>query len=407
VETEKNNNSQTQNFEEKAGDELSSEANYSSSLMEGNQGEILVVDDNPEILESIGFLLEATGFGVKCASSAIEALCILENSQPDLILSDVKMDGIDGFEFQRMVRQNEELYQVPFIFLSALSDPLEIRKGKSSGCDDYLLKPFQPDDLIAVVEGKLFTSRKRRSFNQKELNKYCRGVIERLSHEFRTPLVAINAGAEILQMKLESSDDSQLKSLSDSILRGGQRLQRLVEDFMTLQSIESGKARELFQAHKKQERVADLVQRSTTHLLDFILPEETKINLNIDPSLDSDNFQVELLELQFVEILKRIIENSVKFAGIEKPIEISLRGDEQTISVLVRDYGPGLKDSDYNLAQELFGQISRTTKEQQGCGLGITISTWFAEINEGDLLFHRPDSGEGLIVEARFPRFSS
>jgi len=112
-----------------------------------------------------------------------------------------------------------------------------------------------------------------------------------------------------------------------------------------------------------------------------------------------------MVDLQFVDILKRLIENSVKFAGIDKPVDVSLKADDDTISVLIRDYGPGIKNSEYQLAQDLFGQVRRGKSEQQGCGLGITISTWFARINEGDLMFHRPESGEGLIVEARFPRY--
>ena len=400
METDKNNNFQSEILEKR-----NDSTERSSSLEANSFGEILIVDDNQDILNSIGGLLESTGFDVNCASSAVEALCLLEKIKPDLILSDVQMDGIDGFEFQRIVRQNDELLKVPFVFLTALSDPVEIRKGKSSGCDDYLVKPFHTDDLIAVIEGKLFTARNRESFNQKEINQYCKDLIERLSHEFRTPLVAINTGAELLQMKLKAKGDDGLVKISKSIARGGNRLQKLVEDFLTIQSIQSGQALELFEEHKKTERMSDLLDRSVNHLLDFILPEDINVDLNIDSAFDSDQYQVQIVELQFRDVLRRLIDNSLKFAGIENPVEISLASDSQTISIMIRDHGPGMKAKECQLAQDLFGQISRGEKEQQGCGLGITISTWLTEINQGELIFHIPDSGSGLLLELRFPRY--
>ncbi len=124
---------------------------------------ILVVDDDPLILESVSIMLELNNFRVITAKNgerAIEKLLKLE-SPPDIILSDICMPGMDGYQFFMNVMKNPQWSQIPFIFLTGLSSPKEIRFAKSMGVDDYITKPFKENDLLAIIIGKL--TRKSRS----------------------------------------------------------------------------------------------------------------------------------------------------------------------------------------------------------------------------------------------------
>lgn len=360
---------------------------------------ILLVDDNHELLGAISLVLESHGLLVETASSVENAFSLLEKFHPDLIISDVMMEGMDGFEFQEKVKETPSLCSLPFIFLSAVSDPTEIRKGKLAGCDDYLLKPFHPDDLIAAVRGKLSTFKARRKVGED----YLKDVIERLSHEFRTPLVSINTGAEILKDKLQDSDDTSLVKLSQTVFKGGERLKRLIEDFSSFQDIQSGKAKELYQKHKEQVDLKEFVAELVIEARDFKLPEEAKINLKVDETIEKPEATLGLFKLQIKNIFYRLLDNAFKFAGHEKPVDvIVLQKDKQTISFVIRDYGPGLGSKDYPDAYKLFGQIGRDTKEQQGVGFGISICSYLAEINGANIFLNEPESGEGLEVEVRF-----
>jgi formylglycine-generating enzyme required for sulfatase activity len=116
---------------------------------------IMVVDDNADLLDGVKLALEMEKYQVLTATSAQEALEILERTTPDLILADIMMPEMDGYEFYGQVQQNEQLLQVPFIFLTAKTDQTDIRKGRELGVDDYILKPFDPQDVVAAVRGRL------------------------------------------------------------------------------------------------------------------------------------------------------------------------------------------------------------------------------------------------------------
>ena len=120
---------------------------------------ILVVDDQPVLLENIRLALESTGNRVWTAEDGIEALAILRKERMDLILADIAMPRMNGYQLYERVRGNPRWVTIPFIFLTARALDSDIRYGKEMGVDDYLTKPIQPEDLLAAVHGKLRRAR--------------------------------------------------------------------------------------------------------------------------------------------------------------------------------------------------------------------------------------------------------
>lgn len=118
---------------------------------------ILVVEDEPDLLDNLSLTLEAAGYQTLTASNGLEALAVLHAQSVDLILSDINMPKIDGYQFYKLVRENHRWSTIPFLFLTGcrfLSDG-EIRYGKTLGIDEYLTKPIQPEDLLSVVQKKV------------------------------------------------------------------------------------------------------------------------------------------------------------------------------------------------------------------------------------------------------------
>lgn len=143
---------------------------------------ILLVDDNQDILYNIKLLLEAKDYRVITAISGKEAIDILSNLDilPELIISDIMMPGIDGYDFFEHVSHNTKWNHIPFIFLTAKSTPEDVRLGKMLGVDDYITKPFDEADLLATISGKILRNKDAKKISQK-INK----LLESLSLDFR------------------------------------------------------------------------------------------------------------------------------------------------------------------------------------------------------------------------------
>jgi DNA-binding response OmpR family regulator len=116
---------------------------------------ILVVDDQPVLLENLRLALEAEGYRVWTAEDGVEALDILRKEQVDLIMADIAMPRMNGYQLYEQVRGDPRWVMIPFIFLTARALDSDIRYGKEMGVDDYLTKPIQPEDLLAAVSGRL------------------------------------------------------------------------------------------------------------------------------------------------------------------------------------------------------------------------------------------------------------
>jgi DNA-binding response OmpR family regulator len=116
---------------------------------------ILVVDDEPDLLDNIVLALEAEDYRVFTAHDGIEALTVLQSQPVDLILADIAMPDMNGYQLYERVRENPEWVLIPFIFLTARTMDSDIRYGKELGVDDYLTKPIRTADLLAAVRGKL------------------------------------------------------------------------------------------------------------------------------------------------------------------------------------------------------------------------------------------------------------
>lgn len=116
---------------------------------------ILVVDDHPALLENLELTLTAAGYQVLTASDGVKALCVLQSQSVDLILTDIAIPYMNGWQLYERVRENRQWLTIPFIFLTAWDLDSNIRYGKELGGDDYLTKPIEPEALLSAVQDKL------------------------------------------------------------------------------------------------------------------------------------------------------------------------------------------------------------------------------------------------------------
>ena len=120
-----------------------------------NKPTVLFIDDEPQALVAVGSGLEERGYHVLTADGGKEALEILKSKTPDIIIADLRMDPMNGFEVLREVKKFSKFRDTPFLFLTAINDPLALEYGQKLGVDAYVLKPVELDDLDSVIKNKL------------------------------------------------------------------------------------------------------------------------------------------------------------------------------------------------------------------------------------------------------------
>jgi len=334
---------------------------------------ILVVDDNPLIVNVLTCLLTSEDYRVFTSANGKEAREMLEGKSIDVIICDVMMPEMDGYAFHDFVRSRGDYCHIPFVFLTGLSSDDEKTKGRETGADDYLVKPFDPRNLLSIVRGKVLRSRRLRNHSDERYENFRKRVIHTLSHEFRTPLVAINTGAELLLDQEAENISPRAQSLIAAIQRGGQRLERLVTDFMLLQQIEAGIARRLFESRAEVFDVADTVcSFAESRYKELRLQGFTLICHCL-----CKQAHVRVYEAQVHDIMERLLNNAVKFSKDDRGIGLDLDRVHEAI--------------------DLFGQLDRERFEQQGGGLGLAIASRYAEIQGGGLEFNGRKGGGSAV----------
>ena len=364
-----------------------------------DQNKILIVEDNPLVQDVLKNLFSSENYEVSTSNNGEEAVELLGEKEVDVIICDIMMPKMDGYMLQDILRQSPEFASIPFIFLSALGENKDLRKGQESGADAYIVKPFDPDELLSIVKGKLKRSKKIKSIAIKQQEHFKTDIIRRITHEFRTPLVAVSTGSEFLLNEKEKLSPDKAKSLIEAVWRGGQRLQALVNDFLLMQQIQSGNALKLFKQKAKDFNLAIFLNEYLN------LKEKELVNKGFNVnyvSIDSD-MEVFANESHLKEIIEKIISNSIKFTQDFKQIDIELNANLDDIQLTIRDYGQGLNTKTLKRITEIFSQDNRAKQEQQGSGLGLSIAKELAHINNIDFNIANAD-GQGVVVTLIFAR---
>ncbi len=198
-----------------------------------NQNVILAVDDQPMTLAAVADILQDAGYDVLTAPNGLKALQIMEEQMPDLIVSDVVMPEMDGYQFYEAVRATSTWRMIPFIFLTAQREQDFIRRGYSLGADLYLIKPVDVEDLLLAVETRLKRITDIQIAAREEVGQANKKKIETLGHELFIPLSFVYSN--IIKMKNEG-DTLNLRAtieILNNMQRGTERLATLIEELMS------------------------------------------------------------------------------------------------------------------------------------------------------------------------------
>jgi two-component system sensor histidine kinase/response regulator len=365
---------------------------------------ILFVDDNPALQRSVECLLQMEGYEVMLALNGHEALQHLQAAAPppDLIISDITMPGMDGFEFYKEMRKHSQWTDIPFIFLTARDQVEDLEQGYSLGADDYLVKPLDQDRLLWIVRGKLRRRdelRARIRAQEQELRKAKQDLATMVAHELRTPLVSITMVSDILAREMEILSADQVREMLDAMQSGQVRLHRLVEQMVMYVEMKSGVLATTVEAMKRPRCVHDVLSASLKHTqqMDY---RQRGIRFRVEE--DHPEVIVECDQNTLRQALSEIMLNAIAFSESDDEILVAQWASEKWTSIAITDRGPGIPEKELPRVFEAFYQVNRQWFEQQGVGIGLTLVKGIVELH-GGVVEIQSKMGQGTQVTVTLP----
>lgn len=361
-----------------------------------DNGEILVVDDTPQTLQLLVTVLSGANYAVRPADSGALAMASIEASPPDLILLDVKMPQMSGFEVCRRLKQNPDTQEIPVIFLSGLSDLDDRVQGFQLGAVDFVTKPFQREELLARVKTHLELARLRSHLAEEvakkthalqsaydELEKASRlkdEFLSTMSHELRTPLTAVIGLAEVLRTGAYGGMNQEQTEVLEVVETSGRRLLRMINDILEYAQLVAGQVT----LQTMECAVADLVKSA----MESVRSVADKKKILLDFPLTEPNGSVWLDPQIVKKILVVLLENAVKFteAGGSAGIVIQSAAGKKMVEFEVWDTGCGIAEANMFRLFKPFVQLDAgIDRTHEGSGLGLALAQKLANLHGGEI----------------------
>ncbi len=337
---------------------------------------IIVVEDEVSVRSNIVSLLSLNGFRTLEAEDGSEALEKIKFENPDLIISDVMMPKIDGFELLEELQKSNETSTIPFIFLTAKTDPSDIRKGMTKGADDYIPKPFKAADLLNAINTRL---KKKKQVDKKfiEIKDH---IAKYIPHELRTPLIPILGYSQMMCENVEFLTAEDIKQMANGINDGGKRLHTTVEKFINYSEAEAILKDSVERSKIKKEQIDDVKNFIESEARIAAVHHKRKDDLKLN--LDDSNFTHSKTHL--ATIIREITENAFKFSNPESEVEVKGIDLEKSYRLFIRNNGIGMtKDQIKKISA--FLQFERDSYQQEGVGLGLITAKLLSEALGGNL----------------------
>ncbi|MFB2918745.1 response regulator [Aerosakkonema funiforme] len=372
-----------------------------SNSTETTRGNILIVDDTPENIEVLSATLRERGYAVRGAIKGGMAIRAARSVPPDLILLDIRMPEMNGYEVCEQLKTDEKTCEIPIIFISASDEVFDKVKAFTVGGEDYITKPFQVEEVLARVEHQL-TIKKLQKQLQEQNQKLQQEVEQRrnaeaaaaaaskaksefvanMSHELRTPLNSILGFTEIINR--DSSLSNEVRENLKIISRSGKHLLELINDVLDLSKIEAGIIA-LNESNFDLYRLLDNIEE-TFHLK----VEQKKLQMRFYISSDVPQY-IKTDEKKLRGCLINLLGNAIKFT--EKgnvTLRVRVDGSPSTendfrLLFAVADTGPGIAPDEIEKLFDAFVQTETGRKSAEGTGLGLTITRKYVQLMGGDI----------------------
>ncbi len=363
---------------------------------------VLIVDDVPENIQVLAHLLNEKGLKVSYADSGIKALKAIKNNLPDLILLDVSMPGMDGFEVCEKLKKDEITADIPVIFLTAKVDQQDVINGLEKGAVDYVTKPFNAKELINRVFTHLelkYTRDLIRKQNQEliKLNEVKNQLFSVISHDMKNLFNNILFGTESLEKEIEHFSKEDVVQMAGVVNDSAKRAYDLLQNLLDW----SRSQMDNIAIKPTEVEMLMLVNQSVT----LFRPSTQKKKLIIEVFPEGNDFSA-FADIDMVRaILRNLLSNAIKYSFPEGQIDISVKEFPDVVKLSIKDHGVGM---DKEQLQRLLdanqpARSSPGTQNEKGSGLGLVLIKDFVAKNKGTFGIES-EKGKGSTFWFSLPR---
>ncbi|MEJ5227368.1 response regulator [Thermodesulfovibrio sp.] len=345
---------------------------------------VLIVDDNIDTVELLRKRLKAEGYNTSEAYDGEEALKKVYESAPDIIILDVMMPKMDGYEVCKRLKTDDRTKFIPVIMLTAKSDVESRVKGLDIGADDYVPKPFDYRELSARIRSLLTRKETAERVIEEEKTESVRKLIDSLSHEIRNPIVSIAGFAKKVYDSLPPGDPN--KPYLMTIIQESERLERLLREILTLKMIAIG----FMENVDTKKAVEEVLEETGREIEDRGIEVETEYKETPLIYIDKEHLKI---------VIRNIIKNAIEAMdkAERKILKISVEKKENDIEIRISDTGKGIPKE---LIKKIFDPFF--TSKVYGPGLGLTVALTIVQYYRGFISIES-EIGKGSTFIIRLP----
>ena len=363
------------------------------SMDENGGNIILIVDDNQKNIQVLGNILREEGYRIAVAFNGYKAIEIAENIHPTLILLDVMMPEIDGFQVCENLKSKPATRSIPVIFLTAKVEDEDILKGFHKGGVDYITKPFKKEELLARVRTHITLEVTKRQLQTANAQKD--RIFTIVSHDLKSPLASFKM---LLKFMLDSSREISREKIMESLTEFKKDIDSI---YNMLENLLTWSKNEMEGTSYNPSNFE--INSEIKNVIEFLNVSAKKKNIKVVNKV-SEDLEVYADANMTSIIIRNLVNNALKFSHHEDSVEIDATRDDGKVVVSVRDHGTGIPDERKpNLLNDIVFYTSRGTENEKGSGLGLKLCKSFVERNNGKLWFDSRQ-GEGSTFYFSLPQ---
>jgi two-component system, sensor histidine kinase and response regulator len=365
---------------------------------------ILVVDDAPDNVLLVQTILEEEGYEISTADNGFSALRQIDKSVPDLVLLDVMMPGMDGYEVTKRIRQNKELPFIPILLITA-HDNASVAQGLDMGADDFIRKPVEMDELLARVRSLLRLKHSVDERNSIALQR--EDFVSRLAHDLRTPLVAADRMLTLMQQGALGEISLSMRDAFGTMVRSNKNLIDMVNMLLEVYRYEAGRKSLSFVAVDLRQLITEVAEELAP------LADAKGLSLNLDLTESAESAPIAKYpgdRLELHRLLTNLIGNAIKFTD-SGSIDIRLKAANSPaftsftnqplawVIIEIQDTGAGISPAEQT---KLFERFGPGTHKRSGTGLGLHLCRQIVEAHRGTIEA-KSELGKGSLFRIRLP----
>jgi len=363
---------------------------------------ILIVDDERHNRQVLEVMLTPEGFELRSAASGTQALSMVAEEPPDLVLLDIMMPGMDGYEVARTIKANHATRNIPIVMISALDDRHARMVALADGAEEFLTKPVDRAELCVRVRNllRLKAYSDEQEQNRKDQVRFKDEFLSHVSHELRSPLTAIKQFTTILLGGLAGELNDKQIAYQQIVLKNVQQLQAMIDDLLEVTRLEAGK----LTIDPESVSVPDAVRDA----LDTLQVTARAKGLTLTSDLPADLPPVSGDRIRVRQILINLLDNAIKFTPGGGAVSVQARvlpQDPGFLRLEVSDTGCGIDPDAIDRVFERLYQLQEPTgASRKGLGLGLYICKELVT-RQGGRIWVEPGAHEGTTFSFTLPLF--